>query len=439
MIMSLNKNIFLAGFMSVTLTIRAQELTVAPDKASGVYEIGQMVHWLATWSSNSPTPEVQFRLLSGGLTEATHGYLAFSNHLATLDTKLESPGTMLLELKAGNNDSHLRVTAGIVVAPKQIMVSAPQPADFEAFWQAKLIELEKIPVNSKLESVDVGNANLSYWKISMDNIRGTHIHGQLARPAQGKKFPALLILQYAGVYGLKTSWVTDRAKDGWLALNIEAHDLPIDRTESFYQEQRNGALREYQSIGNDDRDTSYFLRMYLSCFRALQYLTQREDWDGKTLVVMGDSQGGMQALMLAGLHPQQITAVNALLPAGCDLNGPDIGRAGGWPNWYFSTGGGKDPEKVHQASRYYDVANFTPSIRCPVLVGVGLRDETCPPAGVIAAFNKITSPKEIIILPKSAHFGTPHEDPNALAAFNGRRWKVWMPTLIRGEPAPVQN
>jgi enterochelin esterase-like enzyme len=47
---------------------------------------------------------------------------------------------------------------------------------------------------------------------------------------------------------------------------------------------------------------------------------------------MGDSQGGMQSLMLAGLHPEQITAVTALLPAGCDLNGPELGRAGGWPN-----------------------------------------------------------------------------------------------------------
>ena len=266
---------------------------------------------------------------------------------------------------------------------------------------------------------------------------GTHIHGQLARLAQGKKFPALLILQYAGVYGLKNSWVTDRAKEGWLALNIEAHDLPIDQPDSFYQTQNSGPLREYQAIGNDNRETSYFLRMYLSCYRALEYLTHREDWDGKTLVIMGDSQGGMQGLMLAGLHPQQVTAVTALLPAGCDLNGPEVGRAGGWPNWYFNTSG-KDPKKVHEASRYYDVANFAPLIRCSVLIGVGLRDETCPPAGVFAAFNQITAPKEIVILPKSAHFGTPHEDPNALTKFNDQRWKVWMPALVSGL-SPMQR
>ena len=421
----------------VGVVIHAQELTVSADRPSGVYDIGETVHWSVEWETNLPVPLANFRLLKGGLTEVGHGDLAFSNGIARLDTKFESPGTMLFEVKFSNFPTPIRVTAGLVAAWQKIAVAAPQPEDFEVFWQAKLKELEIIPANPKLESADVGNAKLAYWKITMDNIRGTHIHGQLARPAQGKKFPALLILQYAGVYGLKTSWVTDRAKEGWLALNIEAHDLPIDQPESFYQAQNAGPLREYQAIGNDNRDTSYFLRMYLSCYRALEYLSQRDDWDGKTLVIMGDSQGGMQGLMLAGLHPQKVTAVTALLPAGCDLNGPEVGRAGGWPNWYYSTSG-KDPKQVHAASRYYDVANFAPSIRCPVLIGVGLRDETCPPAGVFAAFNQINSPKEIVILPKSAHFGTPHEDPNALRAFNDRRW-TWMPVLVRGEPAPLQR
>ena len=432
----IQKTVFV-GIAFVAVVIHAQVLKVSPDKTSGVYEIGQTVHWRVEGNTNSPGPVLRFRLLGGGLTEIGRGELTFSNHIAGVETKCTSAGAMLLEVKGSNQFSQIRVTAGAVVTPGRIAVSSPRPKDFDSFWQGKLREMEAVPANPKLENVDVGDATVSYSKITMDNIRGTHIQGQLARPVAGKKFPALLILQYAGVYGLKTSWVTDRAKEGWLALNIEAHDLPVDKPEHFYQEKRDGELREYQSIGNDDRDTSYFLRMYLSAYRALEYLTQRADWDGKTLVIMGDSQGGMQTLMLAGLHPQQITAVSALLPAGCDLNGPEVGRAGGWPNWYFSTSGGKDPKQVREASRYYDVANFAPLIQCPVLVGVGLRDETCPPAGVLATFNQITAAKEIVILPKSAHFGTPHEDPKALTEFNDRRWKVWMPVLVRGEPAPA--
>ena len=280
--------------------------------------------------------------------------------------------------------------------------------------------------------MDIGNTNLEYWKITLDNIRRTHIQGQMARPAHGKKFPALLIVQWAGVYPLQRGWVTGRAEEGWLALNIQAHDLPIDAPESFYKDQFAGPLHNYWSIGNDDRDTSYYLRMYLSCFRAAEYLLQRKDWDGKTLVVTGTSQGGMQTLMLAGLHPRKLTAALALVPAGCDMLGPDVGRAPGWPQWCNNIGPGKDPKKVRQASRYYDIANFAALIKCPVLVGLGLQDETCPPAGVFAAFNQISSPKEVVILPKSSH----QDDHGTQSAYN-QRMEVWLSALRRGQPAPV--
>jgi cephalosporin-C deacetylase-like acetyl esterase len=325
-----------------------------------------------------------------------------------------------------------RALGGAVAAPEQIALSAPRPADFDAFWKAKLKALKKVPANPELESLDVGKTNVAYWQITMNNIRGSRIEGQLARPAQGRKFPALLIVQWAGVYRLERSWVTDRAAEGWLVLNIAAHDLPIDQPEAFYRQQFRGPLKDYWSIGNDDRDTSYYLRVYLSCYRAVEYLTKRKDWDGKTLVVMGGSQGGMQALMTAGLHPEKITAALAIVPAGCDMLGPDVGRKGGWPQWYSNVAG-KDPQKVREAGRYYDVANFAPSIKCPVLVGVGLIDEVCPPAGILAAMNQITSPKEVIILPQAGH----QDEHNSHGAYMHRCYGVWLPELRQGKPAPV--
>ena len=121
--------------------------------------------------------------------------------------------------------------------------AAPLPADFDKFWKAKLKELKKVPMDPVLEKVDIGKPRVAYWKITMDNIRGTHIEGQIARPEKGKKFPALLIVQWAGVYGLQTNWVTDRAAEGWLALDIEPHDLPIDKPAAFYRNNSPGCSR----------------------------------------------------------------------------------------------------------------------------------------------------------------------------------------------------
>ncbi|HVU27760.1 MAG TPA: acetylxylan esterase [Verrucomicrobiae bacterium] len=412
---------------------RAQ-MTVAPDRADGIYRVGDIVHWTIAWQGASPAPAAHYTLKNNGLNEIRQGDLNFTNNAAGIETVFNAPGTILVEVKWQSANATNRAVGGAVAASDRIASAAPPPKDFDAFWKTKLKELKNVPANPQLESVDSGKSGVAYWKITMDNIRGSHIYGQIARPQNGEKFPALLIVQWAGVYGLQKNWVTDRAAEGWLALNIEPHDLPIDQPESFYKDQFAGPLKNYWSIGNDDRDTSYFLRMYLSCYRAVEYLKTRRDWNGKTLVVMGDSQGGQQTLMIAGLHPKNITAALALVPANGDTLAPDIGRAPGWPHWYFNTDG-KDPKKVHEASRYYDIANFARHIECPVLAGLGLRDETCPPSSVLAAVNRIKSPKEVVILPKSGH----QDEHGTQASYNQRRYSAWLPALRQGNPAPVNE
>jgi len=429
----ISRLIFASLFLAIANFSGAQLMVVAPDKPDGIYQVGDTVHWTIEWKGGDIAPAAHYIIKSGGHTHVGEGSLSFSNDIATLETRFDAPNTILVEVKWQPENSTNRAVGGAVAAPYKILPAAPPPADFDTFWKAKLKELKRIPMNPVLEKVDIGKPRLEFWKITMNNIRGTHINGELARPAQGKKFPALLIVQWAGVYGLQTNWVTDRAAEGWLALDIEPHDLPIDRPEAFYKEQFAGPLRNYWAIGNDNRDTSYFLRMYLSCYRAVEYLKTRPDWNGKTLVVMGDSQGGQQTLMIAGLHPKNITAALALVPAGGDMLAPDAGRSPGWPRWYYNTEGGKDPAKVHEASRYYDTANFALHIKCPVLVGLGLRDETCAPSSVLAVVNEINSSKEVVILPKSGH----QDEHGTQAYYNQRRYSAWLPALRQGKPAPL--
>jgi len=412
----------------------AQELAVTSDRADGIYKVGDTVRWRIEWKGSGEPGELTYSIKKGGLTEIAQGKLALKSGAGLLESKLDEPGTLLIELKIKLPDGKIGTFyGGAVIEPEKIAPSSSRPADFDSFWEAKVKELKAVPANPKLEPGESNKAGVDYWKIRMDNIRGTHIQGQIARPAKGDKLPALLIVQWAGVYGLQKNWVTDRAAEGWLVLNINAHDLPIDQPESFYKEQYDGPLKNYWEIGNENRDTSYYLRMYLSCYQAAEYLTHRPDWDGKTLVVQGGSQGGMQALMTAGLHPR-ITAALASVPAGCDMLGPDVGRAPGWPMWYWKTEG-RDAKKVREASRYYDVVNFIPRVKCPVLISVGLIDTVCPPAGIFAAFNQIRSPKEIVILPNGDHIGV----NDSHAAYNARCWGAWLPALREGKAAPVRQ
>jgi cephalosporin-C deacetylase len=410
---------------------RGQELLVTPDNGTGVYQPGQTIRWNIEVQGTN-VGEASFTLKRGGLTEITNGQVSLASGKGQIESKLDEPGWLLVEVTARPADGKkLTAQGGALAAPDQIQPSAPRPDDFDAFWQSRLKDLAQVPMNPRLEPADSGKADLEYFKVTLDNIRGSHIRGQLARPKGSGPLPAMLIVQWAGVYPLQKGWVTGRASEGWLVLNINAHDLPIDEAEKFYQDQSAGPLKDYPSIGNDDRDTSYFLRMYLSCFRGAQYLTERPDWNGRTLVVTGGSQGGLQSIVTAALHPK-ITAVLACVPAGCDLTGPEAKRLPGWPMWYWKTEG-KDEAKVRAASRYYDVVNFASNVKCHVLVGVGLIDTVCPPPGVFAACNQLKGPKEIVVLPVAEH-----GEKNGSHRPYYLRFDAWDKALVKGDPAPIR-
>ncbi len=64
-------------------------------------------------------------------------------------------------------------------------------------------------------------------------------------------------------------------------------------------------------------------------------------------------------------------------------------------------------EAIFTKLGYIDIQNLAPRIRAEVLMGCGLMDKTCPPSTQFAAFNKITSPKEVVIYPDFGHEGLP--------------------------------
>ena len=407
----------------------AQELRVRVDQANATYRAGQTATFSVSLPEEDPAglSDAEFVIKRGGYTEIARGKVALTN--GTFQASLSGPGTLLAEVKTKVAGKDLRGLAGAAFSPEGIQRSAPRPDDFEEFWAAKIKELNSMPVNPVLEPGPSVKPDTDYFKLTMDGFRGTKIHGQLARPKRDGRFPALLIVQWAGVYPLDKWWATLPAGEGFLVLNISAHDLPIDEPPDFYRAQADGPLKNYTAIGKDDREQCYFLRMYLSAYRAADYLTQRSDWDGTNLVVTGTSQGGLQTIMLAGLHPR-VTAAMANVPAGCDQSGILAGNACGWPalaTWLK----GDEQKRVLAVSRYFDCMNFAPNIKCPLLVSAGMIDETCPPSGVFATVNQTKGPREIVVLPLSDHQGKNNTQKPMMD-----RMSAWRQAVLKGQPLP---
>jgi (4-O-methyl)-D-glucuronate---lignin esterase len=388
--------------------------------------VGEEVGWRIESSDTNGAPKsYKYTIKKNNLDLVSSGVLDLAAGKASVELKVNEPAMLYLELAlqtAGGAQAR-PIVAGAAVAPSKLLPVASRPADFDAFWAAKIKLLKETPENPVVTSGDAGVANVEYATIRMDNINGSRIHGQLAKPKREGKLPALVIFQWAGPpYPLQKQWVTDHAANGWLTLNIEPHDVLPDQPAAYYQALPE-SIKHYEWIGNNDRDQSYFLRMYLGDYRAIDYITSHPDWDGKTLVVMGISMGGQQSLCVAGLHPK-ITHLIVDVPAGCDTNGPLHGRQSSYPNFPSN-----DPT-IMQTALYFDVVNFAPRIRATSLVAMGFVDTISAPAGIWTAFNLIPGSKEAVPMIDSPHnhLATPEQQRPYT-----ERSAEWLNTLVKGE------
>lgn len=313
----------------------------------------------------------------------------------------------------GAFEEHRVATLGAAVAPTRLEPSEPAPADFWSFWGRQLARLRKVPVDPVLTPMPTGQPGVKLYRVRLDSV-GSHVRGYLAMPATGRRFPALILYQWAGVYPLRTAWASNRAAEGWLTLDVDSHDIPPSRG--------TGVPRDYPAVGDRSRGTSYFLDMYLRDTRALQYIRHCPYWNGRTVVFLGTSMGGQQSLVTAGLNPGKVTAVLVDEPSGADMNGLAHGRRPGYP--YFAA---TDPD-VLATARYFDTVNFAPHITAPVLAAMGFIDTTAPPAGIWTELDEIAAPTEAVPMIESAHNNITPDKQDAWL----KRSEEVLATLVRG-------
>jgi cephalosporin-C deacetylase len=387
-----------------------QQIAFAPYHASGIYNVGETVGWTVTPGPAAPTYAYKWTVRRNNAVVLKEGKLDLSSGKDKIEIIGDRPEMIYVAIEAyanlpvesptpkaaaplfvgGNTGRNNGLYAvGAAVAPTKIGLSTPRPDDFDTFWNGKLAEQAKVPINAVLTPVETDVPGVEMSMFALDAL-GSKAHGYLAKPAKDGRFPAILQLQYAGVYALNARAAALRAAEGWLILNVDAHDkLPSDPSGNI--------PRDYQTIGNTDREKSYFLNMYLRDSRVLDYLLTRPDWDGKTIVLAGGSMGGQQSLALAGLRPKEITAALVCVPAGADTNGDLHGRKSGYPFWP------PDNADAMKTALYFDPVNFALGIKAPVLVGIGFIDTISPPAGIWTALNQITVPKEALPMIESEH------------------------------------
>ncbi len=398
-----------------------QQLLFRPYHASDLYNVGDTVGWVVSAGPVAPTYAYKWTIRRNNKDILKEGKLDLNSEIDRIEIVGDQPEMIYVAIEpyanlsgdtaakdavasatsvagpavapsfmGGNTGRNNGLYAvGAAVAPGRLGLSTPRPSDFDAFWDGKLAAQAKVPINASLTPVQSDFPGVEESTFALDAM-GSKVHGYLSKPGGQGKFPAIIQLQYAGIYALDPHWSAQRASDGWLVINVDAHDkLPSDAS--------GNVPKSYVAVGNTDREKSYFLTMFLRDSRALDYLLTRLDWDGKTIVLTGGSQGGQQSFALAGLRPEKITAVLVCVPAGADTNGDLHGRKAGFPNWP------SENPKAMETALYFDPVNFASRIKAPVMAGMGFIDTVSPPAGIWTALNQIPGPTEPLPLIESEH------------------------------------
>ncbi|WP_417392355.1 acetylxylan esterase [Gimesia sp.] len=399
------------SFCESVIAAEKLELNVVTDRPDAIYNTGEEATFLISLTKDGKPlagengMTVTYRVddfISSG-PDYPNGKLTVGSEPAVVKVTCARPGFLRCMVTLDEN-RQLTKTAGAAFSPLEIEPSLPVPADFDEFWAEQKRKLAEVPAKAKLTQVQQPDKKIECFDLQVNCLGGAPVSGYLGKPkdAKPKSLPAILWVHGAGVRSSSLSNAIKGANEGMLSLDINAHGLPNGKSAEFYKEQYSGPLKGYPHFGREDRETTYFVGMFLRLIRALDYLTSQPEWDGKTLIVIGHSQGGGQALAAGGLD-QRVTFIATGVPAICDHSGRAAGRINGWPKLVTTLPDGSPAGAELKAARYVDAVNFASRTKADAIMSVGFIDVTCPPSSCYAAYNQLKGKKQVINKPLMGH------------------------------------
>jgi cephalosporin-C deacetylase len=405
-----------------SFTLLSQDIILKQTNISGIYKKGEKIK-ISAFTGNQIGDSLFIRILKNNKQPLLKKALKIENDSVVL---FEGSFTESCSLIAEARSKTGTFSLGAIVDPYKLKPGSKAPSDFNKYWdqQKKLLGMMKMDIRSTPVTTPVVGPGYSCVDIEINCMGPKPVRGYFAKPdkAAPKSLPVVLLVHAAGVKG---SWCRSEpgsamnyAKKGALCFDLNAHGMLNGQSENYYADLENGELKNYQTKGITNRDDVYFRGMYLRLLRTIDFLTQQPEWDGKRILVMGESQGGGQSLVAAGLD-HRVSAVVAIVPAMCDWLAPLSSRKGGWPQ-PFETDASKD--EMLKAIPYFDAANILKGSKATIFVEIGLIDQTCPSTSVYTAVNQSKGKKIIVAVPYRPHQTGP------LTAAN---MKIWQETVYK--------
>lgn len=285
-----------------------------------------------------------------------------------------------------------------------------EPADFDAFWTATLIEARGARERATFQRFDAGLTTVEALDVTFPGFAGDPIKAWLVLP-RDRAGRLGCVVEYLG-YGRGRShpvdWLT-WASQGYahLVVDLRGQGGQWSPGETPDPHAAGGPQHPgFLTRGIERRDDYYYRRLITDSVRAVDAILDHAAIDRGRIAVAGTSQGGGLALAVAGLSAD-VSVLLADVPFLCDVRraititdeAPYAELAG------YLRIQRRTADAALATIDYVDGINFSARASATALFSVGLMDPICPPSTVFAAFNHYTGPKEISVWPYNGHEG----------------------------------
>lgn len=382
-----------------------------PDHPNWLYKINEVAKIdILVYQYGIPLDNVSIQYAIGSelMPAEKNGTITLKNGQATLPIgTMTKPGfkDCKLSIKLDNTIYNHHIKVGF--DPEKLLPYTKYPADFTEFWNQSLKESSKCPMEvEKTHVPEYSNNLIDCYLVKIQAYKKrNYVYGYLTVPKKEGKYPIVFSPPGAGIKPMNPLKDLFYAESGFIRFDMEIHGIKPDLDDKTYQEisrSFGNGNTSYLVNGLDDRDSYYMKKVYLSCVRAIDYLSSLGQWDGKNIIAQGGSQGAALALTTTALD-KRITACAANHPALSDMAGYKANRAGGYPHLFTNYTGMDTPEKL-KTLEYYDVVNFARQIKVPVFMTWGYNDNVCPPTTSYIVYNILKTNKKALITPVNEHW-----------------------------------
>ena len=306
-----------------------------------------------------------------------------------------APGFYKATAAVGSKMGNQELKFNFGYEPEKIVSPADPQPDFAEFWQRAKAELKTVDPQYKMIRIDsLCTDKHDIYLIEMRSLGNALIRGWYQVPVKPGRYPA--IMQVPGYGGNEIPSYINYGDDiiGF-GLNIRGHGNSKDDV----------GFTNYLINNIEDKEKYVYRGAYMDCVRGIDFLCSRPEVDTSRIAVEGASQGGALTFATAALNNDRIAVCAPQVPFLSDFR--DYFRVATWPGNefknYVETEKKLTWDEVYYTLSYFDIKNLAPMIRAPLLMGVGLMDDVCPPHINFAAYNNVTCEKKYLVYPQAGH------------------------------------